>query len=121
MTTYVAPNQWSRGDVPTAALMNQYSTGLTATHEVTGDIAVNPVIQHGVSEGVFYIAHTHRYLFFRSQGQIEDPNGVEDSVSLSEQKSGAVTRYDMDDIGWLNYGMIYRVTGCSMCMEDSAP
>jgi hypothetical protein len=121
VTTYVVPKQWSRGDVPTAAQMNQYSTALTAAHEVVGDTAVNPVIQQGVSEARFFLRHTHRYLFFRSQGQIEDPNGVEDPVSLSEQKSGAVTRFDLDDVGWLNYGMIYMVTGCSQCMEDSAP
>ena len=121
MTTYVAPKQWSRGDVPTAALMNLYSTGLNATHEYTADIAINPVHPLYVSSGVFFLTHTHRYLFFLSQGLIEDPLGVEDDITLTEQKTGAVTRYDLDDAGWLNYGRVYRVSGCSMCMEDSEP
>lgn len=121
MTTYVAPQQWSRGNVPTAALLNKYSTGLNAIHETTGDMAVNPCVQAYLSEAVFFLTHTHRYLFYLSKGEIEDPNGVEDPVSLTEQKTGAVTRFDLDDVGWLNYGKVYMITGCSMCLEDSTP
>lgn len=107
-------SQWVVGQLPTAALMNRYSTALNEAHALLGDSAIN-VVADKASEAVYYLVHTYRFLQFKSQGQIEDVAGVGASVGLTETTGQAV--YDLDSISWLSYGMMYRVTGVTSCME----
>jgi hypothetical protein len=44
--------------------------------------------------------------------------GLNDDVSLSEGADNTGT-LDLDSLGWLTYGMIYKVTGVSWAIEDS--
>lgn len=52
-----------------------------------------------------------------SNGEIVDPTGINTTVSVSEDESGYGV-YDLESIGWLAYGALYKVTGVSVCCED---
>lgn len=111
-------NTWKQGDYPTAAEINKYGTTLDAAHDALGDVAINWPTLANVSSGQFIMPHRCRYLWFQSNGTIEDiSGGGGETVSISEDAGGAPTRYDLDSVSWLYYGLIYRVSGVSWCME----
>jgi len=124
--SYSTPPQWSHGNTPTAAAMNKYSDALNALYAIAGNAALNFATYqdrknqpNAVNDSGFYFIHKQRWLWFRSTGQIEDPAGLNDDVSLSD--NGTMTSYDLDTVDWLAYGALYRVTGCNFCCEDDDP
>jgi hypothetical protein len=113
------PKQWSHGDQPTHTDMNLYATSLNESHSGLGDTALN-VLYPAASEATFYLVHTQRYLHFMSNGKLQDPAGYGKETSLSEDDSGYGV-LDLESVGWLTYGALYRVTGVSVCCEDWEP
>lgn len=111
--------EWQHGDYPTATKLNTISTALTEAHAALGDYGYNMAVAKA-SSAVFHALHTHRYLKFSSNGELVDINGTFDPVTLSEGDSGTGT-LDLDTVGWLGYGMLYKVTGVSAVIEDWAP
>lgn len=113
------PRQWSHGDQPTHTMMNAFSTSLTEAHTNIGDVALNCLYLKG-SEATFYLLHCYRYLHFQSNGEIIDLAGIGKTVSLSEGDDGYGV-LDLETVGWLAYGALYKVTGVSVCCEDWEP
>ena len=117
---YQVPPRWNHGDITVAAArMNKYSDALNAIYAVRGDVSVSIATLAGQSEAVFTNIHRERYLYFISDGSIDDPAGIGDSVSISEV-AGTFTAYDLDTVSWLQYGDLYEVSGVSWCAEDAA-
>lgn len=113
----MAMRTWAHGDKPTAAQINAFKTDLDAAHSALGDYGWN-VANQTQSESVFHFVHGQRYLHFGSSGEIVDVFSVNDDVALSEGSDGTGT-VDLDSLGWLTYGMFYKVTGVSWAIEDS--
>lgn len=131
---YTVPKVWSHGDVPTAALMNAYSTSLTEIYNKlagkrhcrgvkcrqwlsrTADTLFDGMVDTNNS----YQAETHllRWLFYGGEGAIVSLDGTE-STPLSND--GTVNIYDLDSVDWLNYGQAYHITGVDWAMEDWEP
>ena len=113
MTT---PKVWTfRNPVP-AVELNKIGTAATEAHTLLGDAGLNPLCRKS-SEAVFYIRHTHRFLHFGSNGKIVDPAAIGKDIGLSEEADTGHGVYDLDSVAWLTYGMLYRVTGVSCCLE----
>jgi hypothetical protein len=92
---------------------------MIGTDEVNMAAPYNP--EHGphalVTEGSFLsIFHTFKYLAFGSSGKIVDPSGIGSEVALSDPATGFGV-YDLEGIGWLTYGMVYRVEGVTWARE----
>ena len=115
---YQVPKQWSHGDQPTAADMQKYSDALNALNASFGSAFYNFATPYSLYDDTqeYYFVHARQYLIYTSTGTIEDPAGVEASVTLSS--SGVFNSYDLDQVGWLTYGMLYQVIGCSVCLES---
>lgn len=113
MTT---PKVWVFRDPVPAAELNKIGTSSTEAHVLLGDAGLNPLCLKA-SEAVFHIRHTHRFLHFSSNGKLVDPWGVEADVGLSEDGETNHGVHDLDSVGWLAYGLLYRVTGVSCCLE----
>lgn len=108
-------NTWVHGDKPTATEINKYGATLDDAHDAMGDVAlVFPALV--VSSSVFTFFHKHRYLWFRSTGQIVDPSGIGETVSISDENKP--TKYDLNQVSWLYYGVRYTVTGVSWALES---
>lgn len=118
---YFVPPRWAHGDTDvTSAEMQKYSNSICAIAAIAGSAKLQWAVIAGQSEATFTVIHKARWLFFQSTGEIVDPSGVGESVSISEV-DGTFTRYDLDTVDWLAYGQLYQVTGVSWCMEDSEP
>ena len=113
MTT---PKVWTFRDVVPAAELNKIGTALTEAHALLGDAGLNPLCLKS-SEATFHIRHTHRFLYFGSNGKIQDPAGLGDDVGVSEDSATGHGVHDLDSVSWLTYGMLYRVVGVSCCIE----
>ena len=108
---------WKHGDTDvSAANLTEYSTALTAAHTLLGDTAQVYAV-HLASSAFFHIWHTHRYLWFKSAGQIVSIDGA-NTVGLSEPTGGGTGMVDLDTLDWLQYGQLYTVSGVSACIED---
>ena len=115
---YQAPTQWSHGDEVCASKMQKYSDSIAYLYSLTTTAGRNyatPFSQMADTQQ-FWFVHTHRYLIYVSTGVISDPSGIGDDVTLSSDES--INSYDLDTIPWLNYGSLYKIVGCSVCMED---
>lgn len=110
---------WQHGDYPTAVKMAKFSTALNEAHTALGDYAWTAAVLKS-SSATFHILHTFRYLKFSSTGALVDIQGVYPDISLNEDDGGVGT-LDLQSVGWLGAGMLYKVTGVSACMEDSNP
>ncbi len=113
-------NDFAAGEFPLSSDLNAFSDTLDAIHAVLGDASRNYAVPANISEAVFTLVHRFRYLWFNSVGQIVDPTGVGDPVSISEGEDGSGTKFDLDGVSWLVYGMIYSVTGVAWCAEAEA-
>lgn len=120
---YSVPDQWSRGDIPTAAKMNKYSDSLNAINSLAtytgGSVAVY-AYNTDPEEIARDFQHVHRWLHYEGSGDIVDTTGVGDSVSLSTEGS-TVGVYDLDSVSWLYYGAYYRIEGIDWAAEDWEP
>jgi hypothetical protein len=88
--------------------------------EINEAAAYNP--EHGPhalwSEDSFVVIfHTYRYLAYGSTGEIVDPSGIGDTVSITDPPTGQIGYYDLEGISWLTYGMPYRVQGITWARE----
>lgn len=100
-------------------MLNPIADAYDAAHTALGDVGVSPGSLKSTF-ATYYILHSQRYLHFSSTGTLEDISGVFPDVSLSESDTG-VGALDLDSVGWLVYGQLYRVTGVSACLEHSEP
>ena len=115
---YAAPPRWSHGGTNvSAARMNIYSTNQDIIDGLLGSASYSLASPSGQSEATFYLIHKFRYLWFASNGAIEDVSGVGEPVSVTEENS-TFTQFDLDTVDWLFYGDLYKVTGVSWCAED---
>ncbi|MFN8493147.1 MAG: hypothetical protein U0350_36425 [Caldilineaceae bacterium] len=108
-------NDWKHGDYPTAAFVNSVGAALDAAHAKRGDAARVYAVRQ-VSSAIFSHTHRARYLWFRSTGQIKDPAGVGETISISDENNSP-TKYDLNQVAWLFYGYTYEVTGVTWCIE----
>ena len=111
----MAIKSWAHGDYPKAVDLNAYTSDLITAHNQGGDVGISMGCWHQ-SSAEFYLTHTYRYLYWDSTGQIESMDGSQ-TVGLSEPPNGA-GQVDLDTVDWLQYGMVYRVTGVTWCIED---
>jgi hypothetical protein len=100
--------------------LNDLITAMDEIFVVTQDYGYRSAVPHAGTGGFFSLLRTHRYLHFGSVGNLEDPAGVEDDVSLSESENGRGT-LDLDTIEWLAPGAMFWVSGCSWTWLDNQP
>ena len=112
----MAMRVWAHGDKPTAAMLAAFKTDLDAAYAVLGTYAWNAACKTE-SSAIFHFVHAQRYLHFGSTGSLVDIFGNNDDVSLSEGADNSGT-LDLDSLGWLTYGMMYKCTGISWAVED---
>lgn len=113
---YTVPDQWAHGDEPTAAKVNKWKDSLDAIHATAGDRAINVPCKIDAAGTDYYFIHRHRYLYFLADaGIIHDPSGVGDDVNIASSDGFEV--YDLDSIGWLQYGALYYIEECNAAME----
>ena len=115
---YTPPEQWSHGDYPTAAKLNQYKTGLDAIHDQLGDVDRQWPSMHLANEyHSHWLINRYRYLVYRGTGVISDPNNDFDSVSLSDSGGNWLT-YDLSSVEWIVPGKLYEVQGVTEAYEQ---
>lgn len=109
--------QWQHGDTLTHTDLNMLSAGLNTARALSGDAVLNIAASGAYGAGaVFFLIHTERYLHFKSTGKLTNVSGTEETgLSTGDSEYGVL---DLDGVEWLNYGGLYRVTGCEMCCED---
>ena len=117
--SYVPPERWAHGDIPTAADMNKYSAALNTIRAAIGDAAVNVALRKTPNSGFWTMIHKHRWLSFKGTGTLSDMTGTE-TVSL-EDVDDAVTIYDLQALTWLTYGSMYKVLSVSFAEEVPEP
>jgi len=109
--------QWTHGDVVTAAYLNAYSTELTALRASIKDAEIVPCMPDQYSSGnVYWFFHRHRWLHFKSTGQIKNAAGTQ-QATLSPVND-TYTSFDTHSLSWLAYGQLYQVVGCAMASEE---
>lgn len=116
---YQVPKQWSHGDRVGAADMQKYSDGQDAINAGLAVFPYNfatPYSQYSDTQD-FYLIHKKKFLIYISSGVINDPTGVNEDITLSNDND-VFNSYDIDTVPWIFYGGLYRVIGCSVCMED---
>lgn len=117
--SYTPPKQWRHGDQPDGAEMQKYSDGLNFLNAILGGQQLNFAVPFSRMEDAqeYWLVHKRRYLIYRSTGKIHDPTGANEPISLSNPEE--INIYDLDQIIWMTPGKLYRVVGCSVCMEDA--
>lgn len=126
---YQVPPRLAQGSTVSHTNMQKYSDALNAIHDKTKDAAINlayPIRYEYMSayrewtanasaQSFFTMVHQNRYLVYEGDGRLESLDGV-NSTSLSYSGSGG-NIYDLDSVGWLVYGVLYRVKTCRACAE----
>ena len=106
---------------PTAAKLAALSDVFDEAHTTLGDVATNIPALLAYGDGVAWqMMHVYRYLHFGSTGAIQDPTGVNDDVSISENDTGQGV-VDLETIPWLAYGQRYAIDAVSWCKEEPEP
>lgn len=117
---YQVPRQWAHGDIPTGALMQKYADALNAIKAQTDMSRWNAAGitgQTGTNDHIWTFVHVHRYLAYRGDGSIWDPdNPTENTVGLSGVGNWYAT-YDLQGVSWLYPGKMYMVEGVTGCLE----
>lgn len=128
---YSAPPLWEHGDIPTAADMNKYSDGLNAIYTALVakrhfpaakvrqylSTGADTHFQAVTTDNSYCVAvHTMRFLVYGGSGALTNLAGTE-TTSLQDI-TGGTNIFDLDSVGWLNYGQVYRITGVAWAMED---
>lgn len=117
---YQVPKQWSHGDEVCASELQKYSDSLNYLNSLTATSGRNyatPFSQFTDTQQFWFI-HSRPLLIYVSTGVLSDPSGLNEDVTLSNEDGQYYNSYDLDTISWLNYGDLYKVVGCSVCMED---
>ena len=121
MTAYAVPPSFAHGDKPTAANLNKLSDGLDHVYELVPTYSVNQAVAELGTADRVYFTHRQRWVHYKSSGQILDPAGLADTVSLPNTSDDWANVYDLDQIGWLAYGAGYWVQGVDFALEDTTP
>lgn len=116
---YTVPPQWAHGDYPTAANVNKFKTALDAVHDIVGDVQLNyPCITNLTVDKGYYFVHQYRWLHYRGDGEITDPAGAGDTVTISGDGNNFLV-YDLLQVDWIYPGKLYEVKDVTMAAEDS--
>jgi len=125
--SYVPSQEVEHGDLVVYTTLNQIKDNILAIYNAVGTDAVNPAAcgnaehtNHSTeTEGsTLRMFHTFRWLVYGSSGTLTDPTGVGASVSLSDNPvAGQPAYYDLESIDWLEYGMMYDVSGVVYALE----
>jgi hypothetical protein len=122
---YQPVRTFNHGDQVVADTFNRISNNQNVIHGLVGDTLVVPLICWNEENGPnaatrenssLVFIHSARWLYFRSNGEIYPMRGDEEPVQLNES-NGEITLFDLDDVAWLDYGMAYRVVGCTVAGE----
>lgn len=116
---YQVPKQWSHGDRVNATDMQKYSDGQEAINTSLASFGYNfatPYSQYPDAQE-YWLVHRKQFLIYVSTGEIRDPSGNNEPINLSNADE-TYNSYDLDSIPWMLYGMLYKVVGCTVCMED---
>lgn len=106
---------------PTAAQLNALDAAITALENVTDGVPRQwPAQEYGGAESSWLFRRKFRWLLYSSTGELVDPFGVEDAVTLSDAP-GTYGLVDLDTVSWLAGGRFYGVTGCTYAVEVAAP
>jgi len=123
MTAWATPAVYSHGDYPIAANLNKFSNGQLHIYEKAPDILFCNAVPYITSGEYMRFVHRHRYLHYKSSGQLVDNvvGQVEETISLPNTTDDWVNVYDLDQVSWLSYGAVYYVTGVDFCQEHATP
>lgn len=103
--------------------MNKYSDAQNAIHAITGDALRAYPAAHvlaGNDHDYHVFVHRYRWLFFQSNGTIEDiADPTNNTQTLTEDTEPTVL--DLNTIDWLYPGKLYAVTGCTWAVESRDP
>ena len=118
---YQKPKQWSHGDEVCASELQKYSDSLDYLNTLVSSSGRNYATPFSRFDDTqqFWLIHTKPFLIYASTGVLSDPSGINEDVSLSNNGE-PFNSYDLDTISWLSYGDLYKIVGCSVCMEDGA-
>lgn len=115
---YSVPERWAHGDYPTAAKLNKYKDALDAAHDLAGDVLLNyPVFGNANTDKGYYFVHTFRWLHYAGDGEIVDPTGAGETVTITGDGVTALV-YDLTTVTWLYEGKLYEVKDVTWAMED---
>jgi hypothetical protein len=115
---YAVPNEWAHGDYPTAAQMNKYKTGLDEIYTLTDDLKIHPaVLVNLTTDKGYYFVHRHNWLIYRGDGEIVDPLGAGETVTITGSGANWLA-YELGQVEWLTSGKLYEVKDVVACFED---
>ena len=117
---YQISEQGSHGDGVCASELQMYSDSLSYLNSIMSTANRNyatPFSQFDDTQEFWFI-HSRPLLIYISTGVLSDPSGLNEDVTLSNEDGQYYNSYDLDTVPWLNYGDLYKVVGCSVCMED---
>lgn len=122
---FVATQKVTEGSVVSHTTFQSIKDNLYSIFDAIGSDAINTaagmsaelsVHSSTTQDSCLSFFHTFQYLIFGSTGQIIDPTGLGSPVSLSDPETGFGV-YNLEDIDWLTYGMVYRVEGVDWARE----
>lgn len=125
---YSVPKRWQHGNTVAAADLNKYSDGLNHIYAQVSKLEEFAVMAFGtygvtapgvpveLATVVSSQVHVWRWLVYKGAGKIFDNAG--NSTTLPDATSGGTNIYDLDNVGWLSYGMTYYISGVEVCLED---
>lgn len=119
MTT--VPHKWTHGDEVTSARLNGLITAMDEIYAVRRDYPFLIATPYASTGETFTLYKQRRYLHFGSTGTLEDPTGVEDDITLSEDADIGRGTLDLESVDWLAPGAMFYVNGCSWCWLDDEP
>lgn len=111
------PVIWSEGDTPTKAKLDTYIAALQEVEAVFGEDGYLFASQFFGSAAIAHMTRSRRYLHFRSNGLLEDPEAVEDDITLTENPDTGRGTLDLDDT-WIGYGALFRLSGINAAWQD---
>jgi hypothetical protein len=119
--SYSTPKQWAHGDTVAAAELQKYSDGLDAIKPMIGEVTINWAVAASLYEDTqeFWLVHKKRWLLYKSTGVVRHPLDPVTYPDVDLGDSKTINAFDLDEgVDWLVPGALYKVVGCSVCMED---
>lgn len=120
---YSVPTPKAHGDTVSSADMQKYSDSLAAIYAAISSgksvcFASRQKEAGSASDSFYTQIHTLRWLIYTGAGQVASFDGAHTS-SLAD--GGGTNVYDLESVGWLSYGMPYKITGVNFAIEDAEP
>ena len=123
---YSTPDQWTHGDIPTAAKMNKYSDSIVFLNDALGGASMAAQLWSyenydgtNFANSDYYLTHRYRWLIFKGSGEIVDPGAVGDTVAVTA--TSGIETYDLNEVSWLTPGKLYQLKDFVFCLEDNLP